>query len=427
MDNFYDILAERGFVYQCTGENALRKLLNEKPIKVYIGFDPTADSLHVGSLIPIMSLAWAQRCGHIPIAIVGGGTAMVGDPSGKTESRRMLSREQIRNNQEALKKQLSRYFAFGENKGLMINNADWLLDLKYVDFLREIGSHFSVNKMLAAESYRMRLETGLSFLEFNYMLLQAYDFYVLFKDYGCVMQMGGQDQWGNIVAGIDLIRRLTGKTAHGLTFPLLMTSANEKFGKTHAGTVWLDKEKTSPYDFYQFWRNTEDAEVERFLGLFTFLPMDEVKRLGSLDNSLINRAKEILAYEVTAGTHGHEAAREAYLASIKTFGQADPDGQVKTSSKITEIAPDIQADLPTTIATAEDLKKYPTMADLFLFAGLAKTKSEARRLIRGGGGYINNRRVEQENQVYTLEQFEDNSLLLRAGKKRYHRILLKDS
>jgi len=424
MDNLYDILSERGFIYQGTEEKALRDLLDREQVKVYIGFDPTADSFHVGNMIPIMCLAWTQRTGHIPIAIIGGGTAMVGDPSGRTETRQIISLEEIRHNQEGLKKQLSRYFTFGQDQALMINNADWLLDLKYVDFLREIGTHFSVNRMLAAESYRLRLETGLSFLEFNYMLLQAYDFYILFRDYGCVLQMGGQDQWGNIVAGIDLIRRLTGQTAYGLTFPLLMTSANQKFGKTHAGSVWLDKQQTSPYEFYQFWRNSDDSDLGRFLGLFTFLPLDEVQTLGSLQGSLINRAKEVLAYEATAITHGHEAARQAFLASIKTFGQADPEGQVKTSSRIADITLELPAELPTTSSTPEELKKYPTAADLFVLVGLAKSKSEARRLIRGGGGYINNRRVDKEDQVYTLDDFKDNALLLRAGKKRYHRILI---
>ncbi|MBW1708699.1 MAG: tyrosine--tRNA ligase [Deltaproteobacteria bacterium] len=427
MGNLYDILLERGFIYQSTDENDLRDLLDREQVKIYIGFDPTADSLHVGSLIPVMSLAWAQRTGHRPIVIVGGGTAMVGDPSGKTEMRQMISLEEIAHNQEGLKNQLSRYFTFGDDQGLMINNADWLLDLKYVEFLRDIGKHFSVNRMLAAESYRMRLETGLSFLEFNYMLLQAYDFYKLFTDYGCTLQMGGQDQWGNIVAGIDLIRRLTGQTAYGLTFPLLMTAANEKFGKTHAGAVWLDKEKTSPYDFYQFWRNTDDVDLSRFLGLFTFLPMDEVKNLEAQEGSLINRSKEILAYEATAVTHGHEAARDAYIASVKAFGQADPEGLVKTSSQIANIKLEAQADLPTTSITSEELKNYPTATDLFVFAGLTKSKSDARRLIRGGGGYINDQRVEKEDQAFTSNDLKDSALLLRAGKKRYHRILVKET
>ena len=426
MENLYNILTERGFVYQCTDENALRELLDRESVKIYIGFDPTAESLQAGNLIPIMSLAWAQRAGHVPIAIVGGGTAMVGDPSGKTEMRQMLTLKQIRHNQEGLKKQLSRYITFEEDRALMINNADWLLDLKYVDFLRDIGRYFSINRMLAAESYRSRLETGLSFIEFNYMLLQAYDFLHLYQKYHCQLQMGGQDQWGNIVAGIDLIRRLNGKTAYGLTFPLLMNSANEKFGKTAAGTVWLDGDKTSPYEFYQFWRNCTDDEVGKLLGLFTFLPMEEIKTLAALDGTLINRAKEILAYEATAITHGPELARTAYLTSINTFGQADPSGRVETSSGIKEIEADVSVDIPQTGIPADELEAGRTAANLFLLAGLAKTKGEARRLIRGGGAYINDQRVASEDQVITSTDLKDKALILRAGKKRYHRLFVQD-
>jgi tyrosyl-tRNA synthetase len=426
MENLYNILTERGFVYQCTDEEALRELLDRESIKIYIGFDPTAESLQAGNLIPIMSLAWAQRAGHVPIAIVGGGTAMVGDPSGKTEMRQMLTLEQIRHNQEGLKKQLSRYITFEEDRALMINNADWLLDLKYVDFLRDIGRYFSINRMLAVESYRSRLETGLSFIEFNYMLLQAYDFLHLYQKYHCQLQMGGQDQWGNIVAGIDLIRRLNGKTAYGLTFPLLMNSANEKFGKTAAGTVWLDGDKTSPYEFYQFWRNCTDDEVGKLLGLFTFLPMEEVKTLAALDGTLINRAKEILAYEATAITHGPELARTAYLTSINTFGQADPSGRVETSSGIIEIEADVSVEIPQTGIPADELEAGRTAASLFLLAGLAKTKGEARRLIRGGGAYINDQRVASEDQVITSTDLKDKALILRAGKKRYHRLFVQD-
>jgi len=425
MKNLYDIYAERGFLYQSTGEQALRDLFDGEKVRAYIGFDPTADSLHVGSMVPIMSLAWAQRAGHVPIVIVGGGTAMVGDPSGKTEMRQMLTLEQIQHNQEGLKRQLSRYFTFGPDQALMINNADWLLQLKYVDFLRDIGRHFSVNRMLSAESYRQRLDQGLSFIEFNYMLLQAYDFYILYKEQGCRVQMGGQDQWGNIVAGVDLIRRLTGETAHGITFPLLMASSGEKFGKTNAGAVWLDREKTSPYDFYQFWRNTEDADVGRFLGLFTFLPMEEVRALGALSGERINRAKEILAYEATAVTHGHEEARKAFLTSTQTFGQADPQGGVPTSSRVAQAAEAPADDLPTTPLPRGELEAGLTAADLFVMAGLVRSKGEARRLIRGGGGTIDGQAVQQEDQVFTPANLTDGALILRAGKKRYHRLLFE--
>jgi len=425
-DNLYDIFAERGFLYQCTDEDALRETLGREKVRLYIGFDATANSFHVGNLVPIMALAWAQKAGHQPIAIVGGGTTMVGDPSGKTETRQMLTIEQIKSNQEGLKDQLSRYIVFDDDQAMMIDNADWLLDLKYVDFLREIGSHFSVNRMLAAESYQMRLETGLSFIEFNYMLLQAYDFLHLYQSLGCTVQMGGQEQWGNIVAGIDLIRRVAGGTAYGLTFPLLMKSSGEKFGKTHSGAVWLDREQTSPYDFYQFWRNADDADVGRFLGLFTYLPMGEVRALGNLEGSLINRAKEILAYEITAITHGHEEAKKAYLASIKTFGLSDPEGRVKTGSRIAELDTDRSADLPTSNISIKGLETGVSALDLFVMAGLAGSKSEARRLIRGGGGYVNDKRVEGEDQVFTRSDLQDDALVLRAGKKRYHRFVLED-
>ena len=309
----------------------------------------------------------------------------------------------------------------------MIDNGDWLLDLNYIEFLRDIGRHFSVNRMLAAESYKMRLETGLTFIEFNYMLLQAYDFLVLSRDQGCRLQMGGQDQWGNIVAGIDLIRRMDGQQAFGLTFPLLEDpKTGAKFGKTHAGAVWLDGEQTSPYDFFQFWRNTDDAAVGRFLGLFTFLPMDEVRALGELEGSLINRAKEILAYEVTAVNHGHEEAAKAYLASIEAFGPADPEGRVKTSSRLASLAGDRTHDLPTTALPPDRFKEGLSAPDLFVLAGLAKSKGEARRLIRQGGASVNGRRLESEDLVFTEADLTDGALVLKAGKKRYHRLVIED-
>lgn len=426
MVNPYDIFTERGFVYQCTDEDGLRDIFESEKVTAYIGFDATADSLHVGSLVPIMALAWLQRTGHRPLAIVGGGTTMVGDPSGKTEARQLLSRQDIRHNMECLKTQLSRFINFDEDRAIMVDNGDWLLKLNYIEFLRDIGKHFSVNRMLTAESYKMRLETGLTFIEFNYMLLQAYDFLVLFQDYKNKLQMGGQDQWGNIVAGIDLIRRVEGGQAFGLTFPLLHDpKTGAKFGKTHQGAVWLDKEKTSPYDFFQFWRNTDDRAVENFLGLFTFLPMDEVWNLGSLDGSLINRAKEILAYEVTANNHGHEEAAKAYLASVKAFGQADPQGRIKTSSRIAELAADKSQDIPTTNLPLDQLKDGLGALDLFILAGLSKSKGEARRLIRQGGAYVNGQRIQQEDQNFSQTDLDDGALTLRAGKKRYHCLRVK--
>ncbi|MDH3803552.1 MAG: tyrosine--tRNA ligase, partial [Deltaproteobacteria bacterium] len=310
LTNVYGILEERGFIEQSTEAAACRQLL-ENPSTCYIGFDPTAPSLHVGSLLPIMSLAHMQRCGHRPIALVGGGTALVGDPSGKTEMRQMLSREEIDANGEKLKVQLSRFIDFEAGRAMLVNNADWLAPLNYIEFLRDIGRHFSVNRMLSAESYKMRLETGLSFIEFNYMLLQAYDFLVLFDDYDCHIQMGGSDQWGNIVAGVDLVRRMRQKTVYGITFPLITTASGEKMGKTAQGAVWLDDELTSPYEYYQYWINTEDQDVARFLGYFTFLPTEEVQAVADLQGTDLNLVKTILAYEVTRITHGEAAARAA--------------------------------------------------------------------------------------------------------------------
>jgi len=418
-----ETLRERGFLYQITDERGLKALEAEGPIIGYIGFDPTADSLHVGSLVPIMALVHMQREGHTPIALLGGGTAMVGDPSGKTEMRKMLLKEQIEANGEKIRRQLSKYLDFEGGKALFLNNADWLLPLNYVDFLREIGRHFSVNRMLTAESIKQRLETGLSFLEFNYMLLQAYDFYRLYVDHGCRLQMGGQDQWGNIVAGIDLIRRMVGGTAFGVTFPLLTNASGEKFGKTVAGAVWLDAEKTSPYDFYQFWRNTDDRDVKRFLGLFTLLPMEEVERLGGLKDKDLNRAKEILAFEATRITHGEAAAKEAYLAAIRQFGSADPEGRIETSSIIRSVAMDREASIPVCYyAPDEGEGSEVPVVDLFVLGGLAKSKSEARRLIKQGGGYLGDKRIEGIDTTIDLAALAGDGITLRAGKKRVVKI-----
>ncbi|HOH46042.1 MAG TPA: tyrosine--tRNA ligase, partial [Syntrophales bacterium] len=308
MKSVYDILSERGFIEQVTDEAEARRILAETRVTCYIGFDPTATSLHIGSLVPIMSLAHMQRSGHRPIALVGGGTAMIGDPSGKTEMRQVLSREKVNANAEAIKGQLSKYLDFGEGRALLVNNADWLLPLRYIEFLRDIGRHFSVNRMLAAESYRMRLETGLNFIEFNYMLLQAYDFLYLFQKENCLLQMGGNDQWGNIVAGIDLVRRVEGKQAYGITFPLITTSTGSKMGKTEKGTVWLDSAFTSPHEYYQYWINSTDADVERFMALFTFLPIEEIREVRNLSDAGLNQAKAVLAFEATKVTHGEQAA-----------------------------------------------------------------------------------------------------------------------
>jgi tyrosyl-tRNA synthetase len=407
MKNVFHIFEERGFVEQVTDRELVIELL-EKPTTCYIGFDPTAKSLHVGNLLPIMSLVHMQRAGHRPIGVVGGGTGLVGDPSGKTEMRNILTLEEINKNAEALKTQLSRFIDFSDGKAIMVNNADWLTDLNYIEFLRDIGRHFRVNRMLAAESYRARLETGLSFIEFNYMLLQAYDFWHLFKHYGCRLQMGGNDQWGNILAGADLTRRLEGEVIHGLTFPLLITSTGIKMGKTHKGAVWLDASLTSPYDYYQYWINQDDGDVERFLGLFTFLPMEDVRRLGRLKGADIRAAKEVLAYEATKLCHGRKEAAHARDASQQLFG---PDRATSSGAA------------PTYPMGQEELDQGIPAYILFEKTGLCKTRSEARRLISQGGGYLNGQRVQTFDQAISISDLQQDVLLLRAGKKRYVRII----
>jgi tyrosyl-tRNA synthetase len=356
-----------------------------------------------------MALAHMQRAGHRPIAVVGGGTTMVGDPSGKTEARPIMTREEIGRNAQSIQAQLSRFIDFNQGKALMVNNADWLTELNYITFLREIGRHFSVNRMLAAESYRARLETGLSFIEFNYMLLQAYDFWHLFKHFDCRLQMGGNDQWGNILAGVDLIRRLEGETAFALTFPLITTSSGIKMGKTHKGAVWLDRELTSPYDYYQYWINQDDRDIRRFLGFFTFLPMDEVRRLGSLPGEEIKAAKEVLAYEATSLCHGRAEAEAARAASRQLFGTD---------------ASEYGEGVPTYSMRSEELEGGIPAFQLFEKVNLCKTRAEARRLITQGGGYINGERVQAFDQIVNTRDLKDESILLRAGKKRYLRITL---
>ena len=425
MTNVYDILEERGFIEQSTEAAACRQLL-ENPSTCYIGFDPTAPSLHVGSLLPIMSLAHMQRCGHRPIALVGGGTALVGDPSGKTEMRQMLSREEIDANGEKLKVQLSRFIDFEAGRAMLVNNADWLAPLNYIEFLRDIGRHFSVNRMLSAESYKMRLETGLSFIEFNYMLLQAYDFLVLFDDYDCHIQMGGNDQWGNIVAGVDLVRRMRQKTVYGITFPLITTASGEKMGKTAQGAVWLDDELTSPYEYYQYWINTEDQDVARFLGYFTFLPTEEVQAVADLQGTDLNLVKTILAYEVTRITHGEAAARAAQAESEEIFGARTITGDLLPSSGVRRqpesAVEGAAAGMPATTIASSRLRQGVPAFELFAEVGLCSSRGEARRLIKQGGGYINGRRIEAFDERATLDQLEKGEILLRAGKKKYHRI-----
>ncbi|NOY45561.1 MAG: tyrosine--tRNA ligase [Deltaproteobacteria bacterium] len=400
MTHVLDVLKDRGFVEQTTDEAELRELLRA-PTTCYIGFDPTASSFHVGSLVPIMALAHMQRAGHRPIALVGGGTAMIGDPSGKTEMRRLLTREQIEANAQGLKAQLARFLDFDDG-ALLLNNADWLLGLNYIEFLRDIGVHFSVNRMLAAESYRQRLETGLNFIEFNYMLLQAYDFLHLFRHYGCRVQMGGNDQWGNIVAGVELIRRTEGQAAHAITFPLITTASGAKMGKTAQGAIWLDPERTTPYDFYQYWINTEDPDVERFLGLFTFLPMDRVRELGRLEGSAIREAKEVLAFEVTRLVHGEAEARKARDASRALFGGGGRLDEAPTH----EVDP---------ARLTEGIEAFILLHE----AGLTKSRGEARRLIGQGGAYLHGEPIRSFDQRITASDLRDGVILLRAGKKKY--------
>lgn len=418
--NAYELLKNRGFLYQTTDDDALADMLGKEKVTCYIGFDATADSLHIGSLVPIMALVHMQSCGHQPIALLGGGTTMVGDPSGKTEMRKMLTLDQIKAFGEGIKAQFARYIDFSDQKALMLNNAEWLMPLNYIEFLRDVGVHFSINRMLTAESVKQRLETGLSFIEFNYMLLQSYDFYVLARDYNCVLQMGGQDQWGNIVSGLDLTRRKLNKQVYGMTFPLITTASGEKFGKSAGNAIWLDKDKTSPYDFYQYFRNADDRDVTKYLGLFTLLPMDEVKRLPEQN---VNRAKEILAYEVTKQAHGKEEAMKAFTASAQQFGQSDPDGLVETSSELGSLKPDVEANLPTMELPASLLTDGLWIVKLFADSGLCASNGEARRLIKQGGASINDEKITDDSLNLTSEHLVDGAVILKAGKKRYKRVV----
>ncbi len=406
MSSVYDVLKERGFVEQVSDEEKVRAML-EKSVTCYIGFDPTSDSFHAGSLVPIMALAHLQRHGHRVLAVVGGGTAMIGDPSGKTELRQLVSTEEIDANGEGLKRQLAHFLDFSGGTALMINNADWLRPLNYIEFLRDIGRHFSVNKMLTAESYRLRLETGLNFIEFNYMLLQAYDYLELYRRHGCTLQMGGNDQWGNILAGADLIRRVERGEAEALTFPLLTTATGAKMGKTEKGAVWLDPERTSPYEYYQYWINADDRDVGRFLALFTFLPMDEVRRLSSLAGEDLREAKEVLAVEATKLNHGEDEALKAREASRALFSG---EGGVDESS------------VPTVEIERGRFEEGVPAFVLFADAGLARTRGEARRLIAQGGGYVNGRRLDAAEEMITAGELRDGALMLRAGKKKHARI-----
>jgi len=389
-------------------------------VTFYIGFDSTATSLHAGSLVPIMAMVHLRRAGHRAIAVVGSGTTMVGDPSGRTEMRQMLDEETIRAQGQAIHFQLARYLHFDGRTAIAVDNADWLMRLKYIDFLRDIGRHFSVNRMLAAEAYKLRLEKGLSFIEFNYQLLQAYDYLTLYREYGCTLQMGGDDQWGNILAGVDLIRRVEGGTAEALTFPLLTTASGAKMGKTAQGAVWLDKEQFKPYDFYQYWVDCDDRDVGRFLRLFTLLPLEEIRKLEALEGSGINEAKRILAYEATKITHGEKAAEEARAASAAAFRSVTVTvGPIE--GKFTQ--GDITV-LPTTSVARGRLEAGIPPAELFTEVGLTPSRKEAKRLIEQGGLSVNDERIDSPERLVTLKDLgPDGGMLLKAGKKRIHRVV----
>ena len=403
----FDVLQERGFIKQMSHETEIKELLEKEKITFYIGFDPTADSLHVGHFIALMMMSHMQKAGHRPIVLLGGGTGMVGDPSGKDEMRKMLTPEFIAHNIACFKKQMSRFIDFSEGKAIIANNADWLLNLNYVSLLREVGVHFSVNRMLTAECFKKRWEKGLTFFEFNYMIMQSYDFWKLHQDYNCVMELGGDDQWSNMLAGVELIRRKEQKPAYCMTCKLLTNSEGKKMGKTEKGALWLDPEKTSPYDFYQYWRNVNDSDVENCLSLLTYLPMDEVHRLASLKDAAINEAKKVLAYEVTKLVHGEEEARKAQAATEALFG-----GGADLSN------------VPTIEITAEQMNAK--VIDVLTAGKVFSSKREARQMIAQGGLTVKEDILKDPEATLSADMFDaDKSLLIRKGKKKYFRLLVK--
>lgn len=404
----YDVLEERGFIAQLTHEKEIKELLENEKVTFYIGFDPTADSLHVGHFLQMMVMAHMQRAGHRPIALIGGGTAMVGDPSGRTDMRKMMTRETIQHNADCFKKQLSKFIDFSDGKALMVDNSEWLLNLNYIDFLRDIGVYFSVNRMLTAECFKSRMEKGLTFIEFNYMLMQSYDYLILNQKYGCRIELGGDDQWSNILGGIDLVRRVEGKEAYGMTFTLLTTSEGKKMGKTEKGALWLDPEKTSPFDFYQYWRNIDDADVIKCLKLLTFLPMEEIAKLAELKDEKINEAKKVLAYEVTKLVHGEEEACKARQLAEALFG-----GKGSTDN------------MPTTEITHEEMQNGLNIIDLLMKTGLIPSRGEGRRLVQQGGIYAGESTVPSIDFKLTEDLFTNGELIIKKGKKTYHKIVLK--
>ncbi len=407
MSNVYDTLMSRGFIEQTTHEEEIIKLLKEEKVTFYIGFDPTADSLTVGHYMTLMAMAHMQRAGHRPIVLVGGGTGMVGDPTDRTEMRQLMSEEKVKSNVNNFKKQISRFINFDDDKAIMVDNGDWLLDLKYVNFIREYGVHFSVNKMLTADAYRSRFEKGLSFFEFNYMLMQSYDYLELNRRFDCKLQMGGNDQWSNIIGGINLIRRCDNKSAYGLTFPLLTTADGKKMGKSQAGAVWLDETKTTPFDLFQYFRNVHDDDVIKFLKLLTFLPLEEINELSKLKDNEINKAKEILAFEITKIIHGEDEAKKALDGARALFSGAGAKGSAPT----TEMAKNIFENEKGLIELLDELKLVPS-------------RGEARRLITGGAVKLNDVKIMDPYYNVTVENFEDNKLMIQKGKKVFHEIKL---
>lgn len=405
MKNVFDTLTERGFIDQVTFEDELRELLGSESVTFYIGFDATADSLTLGHFLQIMTMMHMQRAGHRPIALLGGGTTMIGDPSGRNDMRKVMTKDFIDNNAQRFADQFKKFLDFSDDKAIMANNADWLLDLNYLDFMREIGVHFSVNRMLALDSYKNRLEQGLTFFEFGYMILQSYDFLELYRRYNCKIQLGGSDQWSNILGGYELVRKLEQDKVYAMTFKLLTTAAGTKMGKTEKGTIWLDPEKTPPYELYQYLRNVDDRDVEKFLALLTFLPMEEVRRLGTLKDAEINTAKDVLAFEVTKTIHGEEEATKAQQASRALFAGAQDEGSIP----FTEMDPSI-------------FEEGIGIVDLLKDLDLIKSNSEGRRLIQQGGITIDDIKVENTDRIVNLDDFKEDKILIRKGKKVYHQV-----
>ncbi len=403
----YEELKARGLIAQVTDEELIRDLINNGKATFYIGFDPTADSLHVGHFMALCLMKRLQEAGNKPIALIGGGTAMIGDPSGRSDMRQMMTTETVCHNCDRFKEQMSRFIDFSEGKALMVNNADWLLGLNYIDVLRDVGAHFSVNRMLTAECYKQRMEKGLSFLEFNYMIMQSYDFYMLYQKYGCNLQFGGDDQWSNMLGGTELIRRKLGKDASAMTITLLLNSEGKKMGKTQSGAVWLDPKKTSPYDFYQYWRNVADADVLKCIRMLTFLPLEEIDKMDGWEGAQLNQAKEILAYELTKLVHGEEEAEKAQAAAKALFSQGNA------------------ADMPKVELSFEDLEDGAIdILSMLVKAGLVPTRSEARRAVQQGGVTVDGEKVEDIHKTYTGEDLSGEGLVLKRGKKKFCKILM---